>query len=74
MSSWLVRSTPSSMLRHGLHPRQTPPKGKTVFDLSNVVFNPERAKNLPQTSLNKLRCIYSGHVICDVTGLLKMIS
>ena len=35
-------------------PWQTPPIGKTVFDLSNV-FNPERAKDLPQTKFGILK-------------------
>ena len=39
-------------LRHGLYPVQNPspppppPKDKTIFDLSNVVFIPEGAKNI----------------------------
>ena len=45
-----------------------PPVDKTVFDLQQRCFYPKRTQKL---TTNK---IYSGHVIRDATGLLKIIS
>ena len=56
---------------YGSYPVQTTGKIETVFDLKQLCFYPREGQKLTTNKIS-FRCLYGGHMTCDVTGLLKM--